>query len=259
MIDLRPDCIHQWKLNDVLPTPNVIDNISSNDGTLFGGANSEDSYTAEANPPNMNGSFAFSPYFTLDTLITLAVGGNNGYTIVFWAKGNNASPGPGVGSVVCGNRDEANNAFGMLNGARFVFIDHTGTEFTWTDDTDFYQQWRHVVLQYREAAAGQGPIRLWLDSVVQGAAKWGVTPEFHLKHIGAGTGVPISNFNGWIDNFLVFKDVISGIGAPFILSQNDIDFLYNDGVGTERLREIVRPKINSSLANGTPLVVGGLA
>ena len=52
--------------------------------------------------------------------------------------------------------------------------------------------------------------------------------------------VPSSLLNGWLDNVCFFDRV---------LTQPEIDFLYNNGDGRESLKELARPLVGGSLAN----------
>ncbi len=254
MIDLTSKCIHQYKLNDNLATDVVLDAVGSNNGTLNNDT-TDGSFTVEANPPNMNGSFRFllgaQARVNINTPITLASGGAGGWTISFWAKGNSES-GAGIGQMICGNVVLGNHYLVMIDGVKLAFYG-SGIEWAWVEDTNFYNTWRHVIIQYRQVAGGSNFLTLWLDGVEQ-AKKTVGADSFQLNNIGAGHTTAQTAFNGWIDNFMVFEDAQSGIGTPYILSQAEIDYLYNGGNGTEDLRQIARPKIGASLAGQLPVL-----
>lgn len=234
MIDLTSKCVNQWKLNDNLPTSNVIDNIGSNDGSLYSG-NSEDAHQDSGNPPNLNGCFKFPFLFTITSQIGLV--GN--WSVVFWVKGNKENPGIGAGSVVFGDNSQSGNYFAMLNGIKTLYVDDSGETWQWGGDTNFYNVWRFVVLTFEFIAGGRGNLELFFDGASQAvkAPVWGI---FYFKHVGTGAASP-GNFDGWIDNFMVFDD---------LLAQAEIDFLYNHGLGTERLKSVARPLVGGSLAGG---------
>jgi len=230
MIDLTADCIHQWKMNDNLADKVVVDSVGSNNGTSQ--TNTEDISATSGEPPYLTRCFNHSgaaEWFTLAPSILLAPSGVGGFAISFWAYGESTTA---QNTTLCGSAPLADNQISMIHNSIFSFYS-ANAETTWTDDTDFYQRWRHVVLQYREAATGLGGLSLWLDAVEHiKAGLW--TPEFRLGNIGIGHPVAGTRFNGLLDNFIVWQDSVSGLG-PFILSQTDIDFLYNAGRGTESL------------------------
>ena len=163
MVDLTSKCINQWKLNDNLATSNVIDNIGSNDGSLYSG-NSEDSHQDSGNPPDLNGCFKFPFLFAITSQISLT----GGWSVAFWAKGNKENPGAGLGSVVFGDNNESGNYFAMLNGIKALYVNDLTESWQWGADTIFYNVWRFVVLIFELVAGGRGNLELFLDGVSQG-------------------------------------------------------------------------------------------
>ncbi len=254
MIDLRPNCTHQWKLNENNGGNIIEDYIGGVDGVLSSGTTGS-AFTAEANPPNMNGSHKYPFYVNLDSLITLSYLGR--WTISFWAKGNSA-PSNVFGKGVCGNRIDNYNYVAMVNGSSFRYVGSHLQNFGWSFDTAFYGNWKHCVLQYTHGNAGVNALKLWIDAVVGPTlfTTLDLQGQFSLRQIGASTTLAATNFDGWIDNVIIWE--AGGTFQPFLLTQAQIDFLYNSGIGTERLTSrITRPLVNGSLVN-TGLVRKGV-
>ena len=121
------------------------------------------------------------------------------WTVSFWVKCMSL---PGATNMVMGNHDDTSNFFCMLDGFNARFRNSSGADALWTTDTGFYNRWRFVTL-----VATTSTVELYFDGISQGVRS--VSPTFKLYRIGTGHSTRTYDFNGLIDDFRLFNQVLT--------------------------------------------------
>ncbi|MBI9019058.1 MAG: hypothetical protein JEZ07_17540 [Phycisphaerae bacterium] len=116
------------------------------------------------------------------------------WTIMFWARGRVSSP---YGSIVLGNPNDASNYLYLYDGNYARFCNKDGQYVNYYGDTDFYDQWRHIILVGRD-----DKVELFIDGRSQGIKD--INADFQFNAIGAGITSSYHNYVGDIDEVKVF-------------------------------------------------------
>jgi hypothetical protein len=250
-IDLTTNCLVQYKMNDNAENATVLDTSgNSNNGTFrLGGSPSYTSLYSVAGKINTALSFdglAQDPgvagtYISLTSGTTLS---NKNYTICFWVwvddnankPLNVTSKGHATQSVIFVQNNTGVGSLSFIN-------DAGGATQTWTSLSDLYQTWRWICLISVNAGA---TLQLFVDNTFISAKT--VDTDLIISYLSEETPIAADTFKGYLDNICVIDTNIS---------EAERNFLWNGGVGTERLKHIARPLVNGDLATGQ-LVGSGL-
>jgi len=234
MIDLSAHCVGHWKLNDNLPSANVV-NETGPDGTLMGGAYTQDkSVTGK-----IGGALEFDgvgDYVDCGDLAGFDFGEGQDFSISLWfalaAVGNkpvnminkreNGGEYKGYWIFYEGRAAEGNYR-------KVVFMLDTGPSTPSAVSSSYVDdgQWHHVV-GMREGST----LRLFLDGIQEGGD---VSSEGYDANISnsntlkiASRHIPSINFfPGRLDNVMIFDRA---------LSSGEVGLLWNNGSGTESLQ-----------------------
>jgi len=79
-----------------------------------------------------------------------------------------------------------------------MFENSSGSNVSWTSDTSFNGQWRHVAL-----VAGSSTVELYLDGESQGSQS--ITPTLDFYHIGTGHTTENYDYDGRMDDFRYYN------------------------------------------------------
>ena len=123
------------------------------------------------------------------------------WTITFWVYGTAPQDELATGSVAFGNHADQNNCFYIIDNNKVRFVNSGANYATWTNDVDFYKNWRFVTL-----VGDVNSVELYLDSVSQG--KQVVAPEINITKIGTGHTNNSYNFVGTIDDFRIYDEAL---------------------------------------------------
>lgn len=150
----------------------------------------------------------------------------DGAAISFWMKGGWDNPGVPAGAMVCGT-----NTHYIYLADELRARCYNGSYNDWTADVDFYDKWRHVVLQFWDNGYG---IRghLYLDGVQQAMRYPGHDIDFDIDYIGTAYTNRAYDFRGRLANFAVYDRK---------LTQAEIDLLYANGNIVPRMPLVVAP------------------
>lgn len=234
-IDLTSDTILQYKMNDNLSNTNII-NEYGNDGT------------AQANTSGLtvsgkiNTSLSFNGFS--DFIATAALGPPpifvDGFSFNFWAKPLDGHPSASSLQSFAGvEGTAATNYYNIIldsNGK--ISFEYKATALTtittpsevFTDNVG--NDWRMITITAQEVDTNTMNIKLYVDGVFVKTSgnvandMDSFTTSPHLLYVGANnvSGTPANYYDGDLDNFCIFTKT---------LSQDDIEFLYNEGSGTE--------------------------
>lgn len=233
LVSLTQNTIAQYKMNDNSPTSTVVDSQESNDGTYVGEDTGQRSVEGVVNRAlGFNGSPDY-----VDTNQTFETIFKDSFTINFWAKPDDGIP-SGV-EFMSGVRDvtNTNQVLVALAGSSLFFIyssnansvvNVTSSTFSNGPAQD-YKMFTCIVENTAPTAKASVYINGELvsedtDTVDMGA--YSLAFNFFLGATNHSTIGDNGHYNGDIDIFSIFNKAIS---------QDEIDFLYNNGFGTELL------------------------
>lgn len=225
-IELEDNTIAQYKMNDNLPDTNVVNSIGSIDATYVG-ANTED----KSVPGKINTALLFDTLKYANTNQNFQTTFEDSFSINFWTKPILGHPG---GTLVIGGFfiSSSKQLFVYYSGSDIV-VDYNEVSASQTNIfpaivTDF-----HMLTFTFEIIAGNVTITTYFDgspigSPVSGAASTDMSGiiDFYISALNIGGAA--AHYSGSIDNFCIFNKT---------LSQDEIDFLYNNGSGGEYLSE----------------------
>ncbi|MCK5641448.1 MAG: hypothetical protein KAJ19_11650 [Gammaproteobacteria bacterium] len=264
MIDLITNCYGHWKLNENAANSFVGDSSGKgNNGILYyrsGGSNYElitsDQAQSSGNPPYLNGCFQMADYIFIDAGIMGDFGSKlgSGIYVSFWAKTTEA-----MGAVL-GSESGAGDVFVIALHASPDLEEETGTcsiHLADRDGKDLWAYcdgvvagaWQHFNINID---AANNTVQIYIDNVAkfmqhpiqQTPVNFvNFTNPMYLSAYCGGDDIPTLMQAHKYDGIMVFDK---------LLSTDEIDFLYNYGIGTEKLTEIpvARPLVGGSLAIG---------
>ncbi len=242
MIDLTPNCLRHYKMNDDSYTsPTVVDSTGNSNGTA-----TQNTHFMSADG-KVNKAFYFNG-------VTDVVDGNSAilnlptgdHTISVWA---NLSSKAGTYCVICAG-DGVQSWIMSYRGPglyrwRIAWDDDVAPLTCQSNSDATTGVWTHLL-----AKRDGSEYSFWVDNVKQNDTET-VGNDFQVEEnlfIGRVGWIAVQYFVGLIDNVMIFDKA---------LSADEIAFLWNDGEGTEELHSVARPLINNSLAS-SHLAIGGL-
>lgn len=238
-IDLTSNCLLQLKMNENEDSFQVFDS-SGNDNHGTAQRITASMHSDSGNPPNLNGALNFngtSDKITLTSQISLS----EFWSISFFAKWTDDSGRP---NFIVGKDRDYYNYFYLQKMAteELKFRNNSGTEVIW-DGLSVLNGWHWFTLI---SVNGGATLQLFIDNVFKGSKTVNTDFNFNLICEG-GYGGP--KFEGDLDCLNVFDRN---------LVEDERNFLWNGGDGTENLSSAVRPLVCGSLV-GNSLIGKGLA
>jgi hypothetical protein len=226
MIDLRDNCLLQYKFNDDDLQPQV-DDTSGNDnhGTLREGgppgATEDHSVAGKVNKAlEFDGT---NDYIDLTSQVNLS--GFWSLTVGVYLDDNSNKP-----CVICSKGHATQSYLWVSSAAGNVtikFMNNSGSFVTWTTAGDslptFYQTWRLIKLI---SVSGGASLQLFVDNVYKGSKT--LNTDFNIAKISDNTPTDGDRFKGRLDVLDIF-------GAQLLEAERD--YLWNSGNWTERLFE----------------------
>ncbi len=233
MIDLRPYCVAQWKMNDNESSAIVLDSS----GNSYHGTAQQDTSVLHASGKvrsalSFNGT---SDY--IDTGRTFATTFQKDFTVSCWIKPDDGKPASTEENIFLGVLDELSKgveiwhyAFGgksyitayYHNGNEYVYFSSTGNIMS-----DGQQGWHYLMVDFSTTSG----CHMYFDNALVGNAASITNMSDYAVTLNARIG-EIQDQEIYskmdIDNFCIFNK---------ILLDTERDFLYNNGNGTELLYE----------------------
>lgn len=238
-IDLRPNCVARWKMDDALATTQVLDSSGNGyHGTAQANTNTLDTTGKIGGALSFNGTSdyvdtnnTFQDVFKSDFSISLwaklndgqpdyeniffgALDGGNGNGVEIW---NYTSSGKGV--LICSY--QVTPGYGLGFGVNTAF-------------SDGQQDWGHIVMSVWQDGENIR-LRWFLNAVQLSNDSFNYTPDLMSnyslelnQYIGGCNPQVTGQLNGALDDVMIFDKA---------LSTDEIAFLYNGGTGTEELYE----------------------
>jgi len=241
-VNLTSNCLLQYKMNDNDESSQV-DDASGNDnhGTFREngppGKTEDHSVTGKINKAlEFDGT---NDYIDLTSGINLS----GFWTVMFFSYLDDNTGRP---NIILG-KNHPTQSYIHLTGSitpEIRFCNDTGSYVTWTGITALYQHWRQLIFV---STNGGTKLHLFINNVWQGSKD--IDTDFNIASIAKGLGDSYNRFKGKLDCLNVFDKN---------LYDDERNFLWNNGDGTERLRSPIRPLVSSSLA-GNLLVGKGLS
>lgn len=242
MIDLSTNCIARWKMNDDEDNNTVLDSSGNgHNGNFYDpGGNPYTSY--HHRDGKIGGSLYFdgaNDYISIPTTVHNFKGQGGNWSVALWAK-------------------RQSTAYNYLIGTD----GHTGWYIRFTSAN--HQTWpNHVVMKIDDGtndeygSAGVVNDELWhfivmvvndaedkflgyLDNVQTMTLTCGQVSDL-TDTLSIGRVPNVSGYHeGELDNIMIFDKA---------LSEDEISFLWNNGLGTENLQSCARPLVGGNLAN----------
>ena len=237
-IDLTSNCLLQLKMNENEDSFQVFDS-SGNDNHGTAQRITASMHSDSGNPPNLNGALNLngtSDKITLSSQISLS----GFWTIGFWGKWTDNSGRP---NFTVGRDGDNNNYFYFQKMAteELKFRNNSGTEVIW-NGLSVLNGWHWFTL----ISVNDGTqLQLFIDNNYISTKTINTDFDFDLISEG-GNGGP--KFEGDLDCLNVFDRN---------LTEDERNFLWNGGDGTENLSSAVRPLVCGSLV-GNSLIGKGL-
>jgi hypothetical protein len=246
IIDLRNNTIAQYKMNDNLPTQNVINEFGT-DGTNQVNTDSRDT------TGKINGALIFngsSDYIDTDQSFQSTF--RNSFSINCWIRPDDGQP--STNNYICGTSLSSNfyqfSVRLFTTGITATYDPGAGIIITSTPSgfVDGVETWHMLTILF-EKNVGVVPsvLSLYLDGSFQNSNSSIINPDFlnstafFIGALSDGAIVtPGTYFSGDIDNVCLFDKV---------LSQDEIQFLYNHNEGTEELYGEILPTNQGEIAN----------
>lgn len=237
MIDLTSACVAHYKMNDAAASKTVVDSQGYSNGdaqqntedlTTTGKVN--DALTFNGTSDYLNANNIFQSVFQSDFSISLWFKTNDGQPSGYGRDLFGALADDGKNLVNCVHRSTGVIQFGYA--ADSFDPDNAITPVILNDGQE---DWHHLVCIAEQTAPTEVTISIYFDSEFQDsevltAITMSNFSSSRLLFIGQANadGNPIAGFyfDGLIDNLPIFSKG---------LSQAEIDFLYNNGAGTEHL------------------------
>jgi len=231
--DLSSNTIVQYKMNDDLATTNVVDSQGLSNGT-YNGANTQDrTTTGKINDAlNFTGGTDY-----IDTNYSFTSVFQDSFTINYWLKADNSAT--ATQNTIFGLSDGSSNFFTSNYRNRDLYYYYRGSDNNgiFTTAIDVFpvgtEGWHMVTVSTENVSATTARSTIYFDGVL--VKDSGVVPS-DMSTYNQVTDLSIGIFNaatnplnGSVDNFCIFDKK---------LTQKEIDFLYNDGTGTEELSNI---------------------
>jgi len=250
-VNLTSNCKGWWKMNDDEVGDNTILDSSGNshNGTLVdknGDVDTHDASTTGKINKAIDGDRTDEQKIVVPHHADLNPGTGD-FSLSLWVKQSDCSG--GQRRFFCkGDAADYNYWCGFYtNGMVYMYIDDSvNTDSLWSLSALDDNAWHHLVWANDRDVGTQ----LFVDGVRDGVYSdttvvGNIIPDEVLNMMCdyAGTG---SFMDGLLDNMMYFNRA---------LTQREIDFLYNNGDGTESLVSFARPLVGSSLVAGR----GGLA
>jgi hypothetical protein len=231
-VDLTSNTVAQYKMNDTVnPT---VENTFGTDGTYVGTLTSE-------SPGKINDALVFngtSQY--VNTTQSFQSTFRNSFSINCWVRPDDGQPAPPDYIYGATLASSFYRFYLQLSGASITAIYDPGAGVLTTSTTSGFSSgvnttWKMITVTFEDNGIGVNSIlSLYIDGVFKISDSAILNPDFFSStgfFIGAlsnGTVITAgSYFDGAVDNLCIFDKVIS---------QDEIDFLYNQGVGTEELK-----------------------
>ena len=241
-INLTSNCLLQYKMNDNDESFQVDDTSDNgNHGTLREGGppgKTEDhSVTGKIDKAlEFDGT---NDYIDLTSVVNLS----GFWTITFFSYLDDNTGRP---NIILG-KNHPTQSYIHLTGnmtPEIRFCNDTGSYATWTGIPALHQQWRQLTFVSTNDGA---KLHLFIDNVWQSSKD--IYTNFKIISVAIGLGDSYNRFKGKLDCLNVFDKN---------LYDDERDFLWNNGDGTERLRSPACSLVGSSLV-GNSLVGKGLS
>ena len=219
-VNLTSCCVGHWKMNDNDGQVQVDDNSSNgNHGTAQ--QITSNLHTDSGNPPNLNGAFTFNgsgDHIDLGGLIVTGA-----YTKAAWVK---RASGTFVNNII--SADTFSHAFFAPSGYSFkLSAGHNGTWNHVQDTVALTADTWHFVAVTFDPDVGLGTMVLYKDGAEVGSAT-SVPTQSGSTNTYIGKFESGYYFAGAMDNAMLFNRA---------LTADEIEFLYNEGNGTETIAE----------------------
>ncbi|MHC4394605.1 MAG: LamG-like jellyroll fold domain-containing protein [Planctomycetota bacterium] len=253
-INLASNCLLQYKMNDDNAQSQVDDTSGNNNhGALRLGGPPLATQTQSVDPGKLDKALEFDGlgsnpgvagvYIDLTTPIELS--GFWALTVWIYLDANDNSP-----RIIVDKSHPSQSYIQVQDNSgqvTIIFCNNSGSLVTWTTISNgvpaLHHQWRQ--LTFISIAAGVS-LQLFVDNIYKGSKS--INTNLRIESVSYGLNGNY-RFKGYIDCLDIFDKN---------LSIEERNFLYNGGVGTERLRSPVRSLVDSSLV-GNSLVGKGLS
>ncbi len=230
IVDVSGSAVAQYKMNDNVSTTNVVNKFGT-DGTYNGQNTIDRSVTGK-----INGALSFtgSPDY-IDTNQTFTTTFQDSFSINLWVKPDDAEP--GSSQCLFGVNNGANDRCRLFfNGTDLSFDYYAGVGFasTFSGTHGFIDDvWSMVTLTVFKVDNSSLRAKIYVDNVEiedSGDHPISMPPYSSVRDLFIGAyndnNTDKNHFAGDIDNFCIFDKV---------LTEDNIDFLYHSGAGTEDL------------------------
>jgi hypothetical protein len=229
-IDLEPNCVADYNMNDDAANTTVVDAMGSYNGTAQ--QNTSDMHVAG----KINGALTFngtSDYINTNTFQSVF---QSDFSISFWIKPTDGQPSSGRGVMGAINPVQSYEAkFSQSTGGNLYFTYKLSvllslflSSVIWDDGET---PWKHVTLViYQDDADVKG--EMYVNGILVTSSQIEGQMSDYLNggafFIGKVYGTPPTYFDGLIDNVIISNKA---------LSTEEITFLYYNGKGTEQLTD----------------------
>ena len=231
-VDLRDNTVAQYKMNDNLANKTVIDAQRFSNGSNFVNTNTKEVVGKINGALNFNGTADF-----IDTNSTFQSTFQDSFSINFWFNTTNTLPTPGP-DYLCGAEDDGGDEVSIFYFNNLLIFDYKAGGVTANNNgpaTFISGQWHMITFTFNKTSSTTMQIIGYLNgspifTLNKNAIDMSSFTMARNFYIAAGNaGAAIEHTNGQIDNFCIFSKT---------LTQEEIDFLYNEGNGTESLYDI---------------------
>jgi hypothetical protein len=232
LTELSP--ISQYKMNDNLATKNVVDSQGFSDGTNLANTDTKDTTGKINGALQFNGLAGNLGGDYIDTNNSFQSTFKNSFSINFWHKMSDGEPAGTMNFFGHNNADISFISLAYSTGdISFQYQSNTNTQIVIVTNpyADGQETWHMLTVTVNEDDAANVTIKLYNDGVeIATQTGFVIMNDYdQTDNLTIGTekvGSTDLNFGGDMDNFCIFEKT---------LTQDDIDFLYNNGNGTEAL------------------------
>ncbi len=226
-INIESNSVAQYKMNDVTGTSVV--NEFGTDGDYDGGG----SVTSVSG--KINEALYFDGSHEINTTQKFTSTFRNSFSINFWIKPDDGQP-SAPGQSFCGAMFLIANTIDITINAGNIISSYIGSTSKTISNVsgllNGQETWHMITLTVEQVDVSNARNSLYVDSVK--IADSGIYTQNMSSYTSSATtlkigadGQGLRNFEGSMDNFCIFDKV---------LTQEDMDFLYNEGNGTEELQ-----------------------
>ena len=232
-IDLRANCVAQYKMNDNAASTTVVDSQGFSNGTAQQNTSVLHATGKIGGALTFNGT---SDY--VDTNSTFVSVFQNSFTISVWARPSALQSSSIIGFyssglddplIYVGDLNRRMEAEYKINSTTFFYKSSSPTNI----NSSPYTAWGHLIFRATKLSSSQASFGIFINNSQIGTDQ---TVDLNMADFSLAGNILIGNdsvsspyfFTGDIDNVCIFNKA---------LSTDEIAFLYNNGNGTENLFE----------------------